>query len=72
MHVAKIKGQKQPDDQGGSPLAFRDGKAQPQLLARCQSVFYHAYSVHMHTSRTDPTDQNNTKGAVTVPPVNQV
>lgn len=52
VHEAKSKGQKWPDDQGGSPLAFRAGNTQPQFLARHQGVFLsyrlcaHAYQLH--------------------------
>lgn len=70
--VVKSKGQRGLDDRGGPPLALRAGNMQPHFSARRQGVFYHAYPVRMHTSRTDPTDHNDTKGAVTVPPVNQV
>jgi len=52
VHEAKSKGQKWPDDQGGSPLACRAGNTQPQFLARHQGVFLsyilcaHAYQLH--------------------------
>lgn len=71
MLGVKNEGQKGLDGQGGLLLAFRDGKTQPHFSGRCQGVFYHAHPVCMHTRRADLTDQNDTKGAVTVPPVNQ-
>lgn len=70
--VVKSKGQKGLDDRGKHPSALKAENTQPHFSAEQHGGFYHSYPVCVHTSRTDPTDHNDTKGAVTVPPVNQV